>query len=183
MEEQAESHVSIHSSARRPFSERHQRRETPPSAGGAFADRAGGLESRGAGSMEDFKSTYCGSRTLLEHRDPYSPNDVLDVYLRRSGERSTDPSVLGQRQGMTFNVYLHPALLCLAPIALLPWGPAHILWLALTAGILPGVYKDMRPRLFPGLLPEHCSRTALECYWLEMLPEWSLVSRSSVSGA
>ncbi len=86
--------------------------------------------------MEDFKSIYYGSRTLLEHRNPYSPHDVLDVYLQHDGERGADPSVLGQRQGITVNVYLPPTLLCLAPIALLPWGPAHIVWLALTAGFL-----------------------------------------------
>ena len=92
------------------------------------------MERMTSGSMEDFKAVYYGSRCLLQHCDPYSESDLLRVYLAEGGERPSDALQRGQRQGITVCVYPPAAFIFIAPFALLPWGPAHALWMILIAG-------------------------------------------------
>jgi hypothetical protein len=89
---------------------------------------------KGAGWMGDFKILYYGSRCLLQHRDPYNGSELLHVYLSEVGEDSSDPMQHGQRISLTEGgVYLPTAPALLAPLAMLPWGVAHTLWLILSA--------------------------------------------------
>jgi hypothetical protein len=82
-------------------------------------------------SMVDFKCVYYAARCILEHSDPYNPTESLRVYQRDHGDRASDPAPI--RRLVTLYVYLPSALVLTAPFALLPWGVAHLLWMALTA--------------------------------------------------
>jgi hypothetical protein len=82
-------------------------------------------------SMVDFKGIYFGARCLIQHSDPYNASDILRIYRASELDRATDPE--RYRQVIATNVYPPTALPITAAIALLPWGPAHILWMALTA--------------------------------------------------
>jgi hypothetical protein len=70
----------------------------------------------------------------MQHCDPYREGDVLRVYRAEGGDYPSDSSI--DRQIGTRYAYL-PTAFCLAlPFAMLPWGPAHLLWMALTMGSL-----------------------------------------------
>jgi hypothetical protein len=92
------------------------------------------LEHRGKGWMEDFKAVYYATRCLLQHHDPYSPSEVLRTYTSETGADPSQPALNGQQQGVTVNVYPPPTFLILSPIALLPWGLSHTLWMVTIAG-------------------------------------------------
>lgn len=82
--------------------------------------------------MADFRALYYPARCLIEHRDPYSAREVLRVYQASGGDSPSDTATV--RQIATLNVYPPTAISLSAPFALLPWGPAHILWMILSAG-------------------------------------------------
>jgi hypothetical protein len=84
-------------------------------------------------SMEDFKSVYYGARCLIQHCDPYNESQLLHVYLSQGGE--ANPLQLGQRAAVASFINLPTTAVFAVPFALLPWGPAHALWMILTAGI------------------------------------------------
>jgi hypothetical protein len=82
-------------------------------------------------SMIDFKTVYVGSRCLIEHRDPYKPDEMEKTYYSEGAGRKTDnPSI---RFSVTRFIYLPTIFVITAPIALLPLGAAHIVWMILTA--------------------------------------------------
>lgn len=87
-------------------------------------------------SMVDFKGIYFGARCLLEHSDPYNADNLSRTYQASGLDRSTDP----QRYRQVIATYVYPptALALTAPIALLPWAPAHVLWMALIAFLFLG---------------------------------------------
>jgi hypothetical protein len=85
-------------------------------------------------SPSDFKGVYYGTRCLLEHNDPYHDGAPLSVYQADGGERP-EPSN-PDFQILTRQVYLPTAFVFTAPFAMLPWGPAHLLWMVLSAGSL-----------------------------------------------
>jgi hypothetical protein len=80
--------------------------------------------------MVDFKAVFYGTRCLLEHGDPYSDKDLQRVYLAEDGE--TQFKKLKLIHAVTPNVNLPTTFSFVAPFALLPWGPAHLLWMLLT---------------------------------------------------
>ena len=82
-------------------------------------------------SMIDFKVLYYPTQCLLQHHDPYAKNEVLHLYQAEGGYRQLDPPKFLQM--VSQSLYLPSALVVTAPIALLPWGPAHFLWMVLTA--------------------------------------------------
>ena len=82
-------------------------------------------------SMVDFKCVYYAARCVLEHSDPYNPDDSLRVYQSDHGDRASDPAPI--RKVVTLYIYFPTALVLTAPFALLPWGIAHSLWMTLTA--------------------------------------------------
>jgi hypothetical protein len=107
-------------------------------------------------SMVDFKELYYGSQCLLQHSDPYQESQLLRVY---QGERADRLPVAGLLlRVVTLYINLPTTLLLTSPFAMLPWEPAHLLWMTLTASIfilaaylmwnLGGSYA---PRI-PGLL-------------------------------
>lgn len=92
------------------------------------------LESVAPQPFADFKAVYFPARCLIQHHDPYSVSEVSGVYRAEGGDRTSDTAAV--RQIATQNVYPPTAFLLTAPLARLSWGPAHLLWMALTAGSL-----------------------------------------------
>ncbi len=92
------------------------------------------LELNMHGMMLDFKGIYYDTRCLFQHADPYKPGEPLRAYLA-DGERLL-PDESGLRQNLTWDVYFPTASIFFAPFVMLPWVPAHILWMILTAASL-----------------------------------------------
>jgi hypothetical protein len=84
--------------------------------------------------MADFKGVYYATRCLIQQSDPYKVGELLRVYQAIEGGHSQPPD--GLRSVLTREIYFPPAFVFVAPFAMLPWGPAHLLWMALTAGSL-----------------------------------------------
>jgi hypothetical protein len=82
----------------------------------------------------DFRVVYYSARCLLEHRDPYSENDLKYTYRADGGETANDTQTI--RRTETQYIYFPSAFPFTIPFALFSFGPAHILWLAFTAGTL-----------------------------------------------
>lgn len=83
-------------------------------------------------SMIDFKTPYYGTRCLLQHGDPYKQLDVLRTIRENGGERPTDS--VNERRDMQRFVYLPTLFPFMLPFAMLAFGPAQILWMALIIG-------------------------------------------------
>ena len=81
----------------------------------------------------DFRAVYYGTRCLLEHHNPYSLSQLEQVYRTEGGERPSE--TVAARQAVILYVNMPTAFIFIAPFAMLPWGPAHLLWVALTAGV------------------------------------------------
>lgn len=89
------------------------------------------LETKSHVSMVDFKAVYYGTRCLLQHGDPYNGNDLLRVYLAEDQEPQAKKMLFGEI--VTLDVNLPTAFPFLVPFAVLPWGAAHVAWMALIA--------------------------------------------------
>ncbi len=93
-----------------------------------------GMENASSTPMVDFKVLYYPARCLMQHHDPYQESEVLQVYQSEAGRSPLDtPKVL---QIISRYLYLPCAFLITGLFALLPWGPAHLLWLTLTIASL-----------------------------------------------
>jgi hypothetical protein len=89
------------------------------------------LERASPDGMIDFKGVYYDARCLLQHRDPYQYGEPARVYL---AEQIGHPSLSGvQQQVLSLNIYLPTTSIFVAPFAMLPWAPAHRLWMILSA--------------------------------------------------
>jgi hypothetical protein len=82
--------------------------------------------------MVDFKGVYYDARCLLQHTDPYKEGEPLRVYQAEAADRSLPPD--GLRQILTRSLYPPTTSIFIVPFAMLPWGPAHLLWMTLTVG-------------------------------------------------
>ena len=82
----------------------------------------------------NFQAVYYGSRTLLEHHDPYNISDVEAVYRAEGGDRQRVNA--RQHEDMTLYVNTPATLLLIAPLAMLPMAVGQVLWLILSAGSL-----------------------------------------------
>ena len=89
-------------------------------------------ENVNAASMVDFRVLYYPARCLIQHCDPYNEGDLLNITHKEGGERPEDTAKV--RQIVTRYIYLPTAFSFTVPFAMLPWGPAHLLWLAFTVG-------------------------------------------------
>lgn len=89
------------------------------------------LEDTSPAAMVDFRMMYFSARTLVQHFDPYNENEVLRISQAEGGNRPWDTA--SPRHVMQY-IYLPTAFSLTAPFAILPWRPAHLLWLALTIG-------------------------------------------------
>lgn len=85
-------------------------------------------------SMLDFKGVYYSASCLLRGSDPYKPGEVLRLYQLSAADHSSDPEVV--RQVLAQYFYLPNAFAITAPMALLAFGPAHLVWMALNAASL-----------------------------------------------
>lgn len=86
-----------------------------------------GLERISSVAMVDFKLNYYPARCLLQHRDPYQMSNVW------SSQQSLGDNFLPG--GFRYN-YPPTVFPFTIPFGLLPYGPAHFLWIALTIGSL-----------------------------------------------
>jgi hypothetical protein len=82
----------------------------------------------------DFRAVYYGTRCLFQHHNPYNVSELEAVYRSEGGERPSE--TIQARQAVTLFVNMPTTLIFTAPFALLPWGPAHVLWMTFTAGVL-----------------------------------------------
>ena len=92
------------------------------------------MENASAFQMMDFKGLYYPARCLIQHCDPYSESEVLRAYQADVSNHPSDTERL--REIATRYVYQPTAFCFTIPFAMLPWGPAHLLWISLTVGSL-----------------------------------------------
>lgn len=81
----------------------------------------------------DFRAVYYGTRCLIEHRDPYKVRDLENVYLAEKGAPPYE--TMQAHQAVTLYVNVPTTFVLVAPFAVLPWGPAHLLWIMGIAGV------------------------------------------------
>lgn len=81
----------------------------------------------------DFRAVYCGTSCLLQRHNPYNQDELLREYRAEGGDLPAETAQ--HRQAVTLYVNTPTTFLFVAPFAMLPWGPAHWLWLTLTAGL------------------------------------------------
>lgn len=84
-------------------------------------------------AMVDFKSLYYGSRCLIQHADPYQKSELLVVYHAESSGRFQYPQTI--ENAITIFINLPTVFIFAVPLGMLAWGPAHLLWMVLTATI------------------------------------------------
>jgi Glycosyltransferase family 87 len=85
------------------------------------------------GAMADFQAVFVASRALLHHANPYQSSHILPELhsLVQPGDAIANSPRQMQVALLCINL---PTTLCLiAPLALLPWPAAHLLWMVLTA--------------------------------------------------
>jgi len=87
---------------------------------------------QGATGWADFKSVYYGTRCLIQHHDPYKLSELNGVCSVEDGERLSDAVQADKALGLYVNI--PTTFIFVAPFAMLPWGPAHLLWMTVTAG-------------------------------------------------
>ena len=92
----------------------------------------GGIKAR------DFGSVYYGARCVLHHVNPYDAKRALREFEAAGGEfpTSSPREEAAARITIAVQINLPTALLVLAPLALLPWPVAQVVWLGLIAGLL-----------------------------------------------
>jgi hypothetical protein len=92
------------------------------------------LENSAPSSLVDFRTIYYPARCLIEHHDPYKQSEVTRVFRAEGVYGRDDNAKVAQVE--TQNVYPPTTFTFTLPFAMLPWGPAHLLWLMLTIGSL-----------------------------------------------
>jgi hypothetical protein len=113
------------------------------------------LDRASPGGTANYRAIYYGARCIIERNDPYRAETFLRVYTAESGEFPTAPfkKQLFLRAVMVC-VNLPTTLFLVAPLALMPWGISHFLWLLLSgcsltlAGLLA---YDLAREYAPGL--------------------------------
>src|SRR6185312_4999894 len=83
-------------------------------------------------SMVDFKMLYYGSRTLLEHSDPYNQQTFSTLFRTEFGESG----FMERHASMAISINLPTTYFLSAPLALLPLRLASTIWSLLTAASL-----------------------------------------------
>ncbi|MGA3010171.1 MAG: glycosyltransferase family 87 protein [Terracidiphilus sp.] len=84
-------------------------------------------------AMVDFRVNYYPARCLMQNCDPYDESQVLRIARAEGGEL---PGDIANANHFARYLYLPAAFLFTLPFAALPWGLAHLLWVALMAGSL-----------------------------------------------
>ncbi|MGA3130604.1 MAG: glycosyltransferase family 87 protein [Terracidiphilus sp.] len=82
--------------------------------------------------MGAFKAIFYGVRCLIRHSDPYNPAILQQVYESEGGRFSPDPAeAFLFRRAMLVCVNLPTSLFLIAPLAVLPWKIAALVWMVL----------------------------------------------------
>jgi uncharacterized membrane protein (UPF0136 family) len=102
--------------------------------GAAFVLLGAALENASRFPMIDFKGLYYPARCLLQHSDPYAGSAVLRIYQTEGTDHHLDTP--GVQQVVTRYVNFPTTFSLTAPVAMLAWRPAHLLWMALIVGSL-----------------------------------------------
>jgi Glycosyltransferase family 87 len=92
------------------------------------------LENAAPAPFVDFRVLYYPARCLIQHCDPYKESEMLRIYQADVANHPSDTDKV--RLTVTRYVYQPTAFSFTLPFAMLPWGPAHILWMTLTVGSL-----------------------------------------------
>ncbi|MGA9670666.1 MAG: glycosyltransferase family 87 protein [Terracidiphilus sp.] len=87
------------------------------------------LANNSPGAMVDFRGQYYPARCLIQHCDPYNEAEVIRISRAEGGDR---PSDTANASHFARYIYFPTAFSFTIPFAMLPWGPAHILWMLLT---------------------------------------------------
>jgi hypothetical protein len=82
----------------------------------------------------DFRAVYYGTRCLLQRHNPYNVGELERVVRDENGERASES--VKQHQAVVVCINLPATFLLVAPFAVLPFGIAKVLWLALLTGAL-----------------------------------------------
>jgi hypothetical protein len=91
------------------------------------------LQIASAHSLSDFRFLYNGARCILKGVDPYKPSEFLRVFLADKGDLGTGANRTNNLE-MAHHMYL-PTSMIIAPIAMMPWRTAAVLWTILTAAV------------------------------------------------
>ena len=102
-----------------------------------------------------FRQLYCASRSLIEHHDPYNPDQLRSAYQAHFHDLPPDPAkVEWLSSALSHCPNLPTTFLVLAPFALLPGNLADALWMLVTAGsivlasyLIWNVEAERAPRL------------------------------------
>lgn len=81
------------------------------------------------GGLVDFQVVYYGTRTLMDHRDPYNLQELKETYRKEAANGHTGH--VDTPEAVTWFIYLPTIFLVVAPFALLPWSVARMVWFAL----------------------------------------------------
>ena len=83
-------------------------------------------------SMLDFKTLYFGARCIAHHVDPYGNGEVIRLYVQEGNQLPPDDnSRLLYQSILGWCVYPPTALVFFLPFAVISFGAAHIVWMAL----------------------------------------------------
>src|SRR5208282_4822494 len=85
---------------------------------------------RAGNAWIDFRAVYAGTRCLIHEHNPYNIGDLEREYLSEDGQRPPDTPF--NLQAITLYVNVPTTFVIVAPLAMLSWGPAHILWMLVT---------------------------------------------------
>jgi hypothetical protein len=97
----------------------------------------GVLENNAPAPMSDFKAIYYGARCIIHDSDPYQNGEILREFRADGGKFPLDPSVSQPvKRAILVCINLPTSLFLVAPFAYLPYGPSHVLWMALMAASL-----------------------------------------------
>ena len=96
--------------------------------------RCAALGSVSPDPMNDFIAIYNPAKCLIQHCDPYNEGEVLRIY-QASGIEYQRQTVT-DRVNVTRFIYPPTVFSFTVPFAILPWGPASMLWMMLTVGSL-----------------------------------------------
>lgn len=86
------------------------------------------------GGLVDFQVVYYGTRTLMDHRDPYNLNELKETY--REQATKVPKGEVDTPQAVTWFIYQPTIFPVVAPFALLPWSVARMAWFALLVALL-----------------------------------------------
>ncbi|HVC46491.1 MAG TPA: glycosyltransferase 87 family protein [Terracidiphilus sp.] len=86
------------------------------------------------GGLVDFQVVYYGTRTMMDHRDPYDLRALKETY--RVEAAAGHAGAVDKPEAVTWFLYLPTIFPVVAPFALLPWRVARMAWFVLLAALL-----------------------------------------------